>query len=105
MVFLVFSVAPVLPTKGAQAVLSTMSMCLCLRFKKPLPCISPHILCNNKVINVIGIHDYFIVHEAIADDCLYLISKLLPLGIVPPDYCSTPAKKARRDGQKDASSR
>lgn len=26
-------------------------------------------------------------------------------GIVPPDYCSTPAKKARRDGEKDVSSR
>ena len=57
------------------------------------------------MINVIGIEDYFIVHKAIADDCLYLISKLLPLGIVPPDYRSTPAKKARRDGEKDVSSR
>ena len=67
--------------------------------------ISPHILCNNQVINAIGVQDYFMVHEAIADDCLDLISKLLPLGIVPPDYCSTPAKKARRDGEKDVSSR
>ena len=59
--------------------------------------ISPHILCNNKVTrNVIGIQDY---------DCIKLISKLLPLGIVPPDYCSTPAKKARLDGEKDVSSR
>ena len=67
--------------------------------------ISPHILCNNQVINAIGIQDYFMVHEAIADDCLDLIAKLLPLGIEPPDYWSTPAKKARRDGEKDVSSR
>lgn len=61
--------------------------------------ISPHIMCNNKVLKVIGIQDYFIVNE---DDCLSLISKLLPLGIVPRD-CSTPAKKARREGEKDVS--
>lgn len=64
--------------------------------------ISPQILCNNKVLKVIGIQDYFIVNEAIADDCLSLISKLLPLGIVPRD-CSTSAKKARREGEKDVS--
>lgn len=106
MVFWVSSVAPALPTKGTQAPLSTIWMCLRLKFRmvRKASSISPHILCNSKVINVIGIQDYFIAHEAIADNFLYLISKLLPLGIVPPD-CSTPAKKARREGEKDVSSR
>ena len=49
----------------------------------------PHIFCVTTVINVIGIQDYFIEHDAIADDCLYLISKLLHLGIEPPDLCVT----------------
>ena len=109
-VFWVSSVAPALPTKGTHASLSTMLMRLRLRFRmvrkaSSMYSISPHILCNNQILNAIGIQDYFMVHEAVADDCLDLISKLLPLGITPPDYCSTPAKKARRDGEKDVSSR